>query len=83
MNKNVRPGVCGICGVAVVQPENQSEGWHSGHFYKLKLKDNQTKYSEAVLAKVRCLTHKEPGDHRHYDKDGNVVETIYYDDVWC
>jgi hypothetical protein len=78
--KNVKPAVCGICGTAVLQPEEISAGWHSGHYYKAKLKANQTKFSEFVLEKVRCLTHKESGDRRHYDRDGFIVETSDYED---
>lgn len=84
MDKNIRPGVCGICGTAVVQPEKEAQGWHGGHYYKVKLKPNQTKETELVLDKVRCLAHKEPGDHRHYDEHGVIVETFgYEDDGWC
>ncbi len=79
----IKPAVCGICGTAVLQPEKISAGWHSGHYYKAKLKANQTKFSELVLEKVRCLTHKEPGDRRHYNSDGVIVETAGLEDGWC
>lgn len=70
----VKPGVCGICGVAVVQPETPDNGWHNGHLYERKLKANQTKFTELVLVRVRCMRHKENGDPRGYDKDGNIVD---------
>jgi hypothetical protein len=75
MDKNIRPGVCGICGTAVVQPEKEESGWHSGHLYKKNI--NTT---EMVLTMVRCMSHKEKCDPRHYDKDGCVVETCDIED---
>jgi len=79
---SARPGVCGICGVAVVQPETPSAGWNDGHFFERKLKANQAKTTELVLVRVRCMRHKEPSDHREYDKDGNVVDGRRHDG-WC
>lgn len=73
-SKNVRPGVCGICGVAVVQPEKPGRGWVQGHLYELELVEGQTKVTEPVLKRVRCMSHKEKGDPRVYDRDGNVVD---------
>lgn len=80
----VKPGVCGICGVAVVQPEREAPGWHNGHLRERKLVANQTKNTELVLMKVRCMAHKESSDPRVYDRDGNVVDhrDIEYDHDW-
>ena len=73
--REIRPGVCGICGVAVVQPEEIQPGWHFGHLHESKLVANQTKNTELVLVRVRCMAHKEPRDPRHYDsKTGEVRE---------
>jgi len=71
---NIRPGVCGLCGVAVVQPEVEVAGWVNGHYFERKLQPNQTKFTELVLVKVRCMTHKESSDPRHYDAKGNLVD---------
>lgn len=70
----VKPGVCGLCGVAVVQPEQSAPGWQQGHLFERKLKANQTKETELVLVRVRCMTHKESSDPRTYDREGNVVD---------
>lgn len=74
----IKPGVCGICGCAVVQPEEPGPGWTNGHLFKGHTKPTHTNYGQEtkglVLTRVRCMTHKEPGDPRRYDKDGNVVE---------
>lgn len=70
----IRPGVCGLCGVAVVQPERPARGWTQGHLFEIRLKANQTKTTELVLVRVRCMTHKENSDPRHYDAKGNVTE---------
>jgi hypothetical protein len=81
----VKPGVCGICGTAVVQPEQEEPGWHNGHLRERKLKPNQTKLTELVLVKVRCMRHKETSDPRVLDRDGNVVDrrAIEHDhDLW-
>ena len=78
MNK-IKPGVCGICGTAVLQPETEKSGWHSGHYFKYKLKPNQTKTTELFLEKVRCMTHKESSDPRHYDKNGFLVEVYDFE----
>jgi hypothetical protein len=75
----VKPGVCGICGTAVVQPEREEVGWHQGHLRETRLKANQTKFTELVLVRVRCMTHKESGDPRFYSSDGRVVEQR----EWC
>jgi len=82
MKSNVKPGVCGLCGVAVVQPDQPGAGWHNGHFFERKLRANQKKTTELVLARVRCMTHKEPGDPRIYDTNGNIV-TRHDHDGWC
>ena len=58
----IKPGICGICGVAVVQPVEESPGWHAGHFFERKLKPNQTMFTELVLVKVRCMSHQERGE---------------------
>ena len=79
MSKYIKPGVCGICGSAVVQPDSEKRGWHNGHFFELRLKPEQTKFTELVLIKVRCMTHKESLDPRHYDSRGNIVESLGYD----
>lgn len=73
--KNVKPGVCGLCGVAVVQPDDVDVGvgWRNGHLFERKLKANQTKTTELFLVRVRCMTHKEASDPRFYDAKGNVV----------
>jgi hypothetical protein len=71
----IKPGVCGICGTAVVQPEKEDPGWNSGHLFERKLKDNQTKISYLELVRVRCMTHKEKDDPRHYDSKGFIVES--------
>jgi len=73
MPTNIRPGVCGICGTAVVQPEAKTVGWHSGHLFEPKLIEG-TYRTKLVLARVRCMNHKEAADPRHYDDDGNVTE---------
>lgn len=73
----VKPGICGICGIAVVQPDSSSPGWHSGHLFERKLKANQTKETELILVRVRCMGHKENGDPRYYDRNGNIR-----DDLW-
>ena len=72
----IKPGVCGICGVAVVQPEFESSGWHNGHLFENKLKPNQTKYSELTLVKVRCMTHKEGSDPRYWDYEQRGSESL-------
>lgn len=69
-----RPGVCGICGSAVVQPEHKEAGWHSGHYYLHR--NNQV-----TLIKVRCMNHLDPDDPRHFDKDGNVT-SVWPNDGW-
>lgn len=74
MRVNIKPGVCGICGCAVVQPESPSAGWHNGHEYIRKLKANQARVTELTLVRVRCMTHKEPSDPRTYDEKGNIVD---------
>ena len=70
----IKPGVCGICGVAVVQPEREEPGWHNGHKREREL-DGNGPGTKLVLVKVRCMTHKEPGDSREYDRNGNVVDS--------
>lgn len=72
--KNVRPGVCGLCGTAVVQPDGPVAGWLQGHLFERKLVAGQTKVTELVLARVRCMSHKEGGDPRHYDRNGIISE---------
>ncbi len=84
MKPKARPGVCGLCGVAVVQPEEVKLGWHRGHLYERKLLPNQTKFSEPFLVRVRCMRHKEPGDPRRYDsKTGEIVEVRDLEDGFC
>jgi hypothetical protein len=68
----VKPGICGICGVAVVQPTETSPGWYNGHLFERQLKHNQTKLTELVLVRVRCMSHRELGDNRYYDRDGVI-----------
>lgn len=71
----VKPGVCGICGVAVVQPsEVKRYGWQSGHLFEARLVPNQTRVTELVLVRVRCMAHQESSDPRYYDRNGNVRE---------
>lgn len=59
-----KPGVCGVCGSAVVQPDQLTpscHGWNNGHLFRDK------------LVKIRCMRHKEPDDPRDYDSNGNVI----------
>jgi hypothetical protein len=74
---NIKPGVCGICGSAVVRPESEEPGWRNGHLFEQRLKPNQTTFTELVLVKVRCMRHQESTDPRYYDRDGNIR-----DDRW-
>jgi len=73
MGSNIKPGVCGICGTAVVRPEHEARGWHSGHLFEVKLIEG-THRTKIKLTKVRCMSHKEPSDPRWYDDNGNLVE---------
>jgi hypothetical protein len=78
MNANIRPGVCGLCGTAVVQPEAPSLGWTHGHLFGYGDRASHTNYGQhikkLVLLRVRCMAHKEKNDPRHYDRKGNLVE---------
>lgn len=69
----VKPGVCGVCGVAVVQPHTPSRGWDNGHLHELRDKHNDPNSRELVLVKVRCMTHKERDDGRRFNRNGDVV----------
>jgi len=71
----IRPGVCGVCGTAVVRPEAEDErvGWHGGHLYERKLIEG-THRTRLHLARVRCMTHKESADPRRFNDQGEVVE---------
>lgn len=80
---NIKPGVCGICGVAVVQPDSEGPGWHSGHLFEPRLKPNQTKLTELILVKVRCMSHQDREDPRYYDREGNIREDRWPDEVIC
>ncbi len=60
----MKPGVCGICGVAVVQPSEVREGWTHGHLFD----------RDGALVRVRCMPHKERDDPRYYDREGNIRE---------
>ena len=47
-----RPGVCGRCGVAVIQPETPPEnGWANGHLFV-----------KGQLTKVRCSACTDPSE---------------------
>jgi len=76
--KKIKPGICGICGVAVVQPEEINVGWKNGHLFECKLKPNQIEFTELVLVRVRCMQHKENDDHRHYDNKGILQDNFKY-----
>jgi hypothetical protein len=70
----IKPGVCGICGTAVVQPPHPNAGWHNGHLFEMRLVPNQTNYTKLTLIRVRCMCHKESQDPRYYDHDGLIKE---------
>jgi len=73
----VKPGICGICGVAVVQPESPAVGWKNGHVFERDADGN------LVLKRVRCMAHKEPDDPRYYDRTGEVREDRWSCEVVC
>lgn len=73
-----KPGICGICGVAPIQPETvipDGRTWVSGHLYDF----------DGNLMKVRCLEHAEEFDPRWmYNRLDQVLVTcdgrrFYYD----
>jgi hypothetical protein len=58
----IKPGVCGICGRAVVRFHDKPErGWINGHYY------TQNAKKEFILEMVRCMYCKEKGDSREFD----------------
>jgi hypothetical protein len=57
-NKNIRPGVCGICGIAVLQPSTDAiqDGVAHGHYFQHVVgADGKLKLQ---LEKVRCQYHR-------------------------
>jgi len=75
-----RPGVCSLCGTAVVQPKEppRGEGWLNGHLYGRPLKGRGG--ADSVLD-VRCPRHKDPSDYGFSDTDVGSWREVWRGDL--